>query len=111
MSVEGPSQLNANSVNRSFGDLSEEPATNFKHKGIGDVKGLPPWMQAEKISNSERFEIGMYRAITYIPVSITFGVFIFLSTYYIFVSLFDLTKIFSFISFPLSMETFMVLWD
>jgi hypothetical protein len=44
-------------------------------------------MQAEKISNSERFEIAMYKAITYTPVSITFGVYTFLSTYYIFVSL------------------------
>ena len=94
MSVDGPSQINAN---RSFGDLSDEPATNYKHKGVGGVSGLPPWMQAEKISDSERFEIGMYKAITYIPVSITFGVFTFLSTYYIFVSFFfSYSRCFSF---------------
>ena len=47
---------------------------------------LPPWMQADKISFAERTEIQIYKCITYIPVLITFGVFIFLFIYYTFVS-------------------------
>jgi hypothetical protein len=45
---------------------------------------MPPWLQAEKISFSERAEILMYKAITYIPVLITFGVIAFLFVYYSF---------------------------
>ena len=48
--------------------------------------GLPPWMQAEKISIRERLEITSYKLITYIPVAVTMGLFAFLFAYYSFVS-------------------------
>jgi hypothetical protein len=48
--------------------------------------GLPPWMQAEKISIRERLEITSYKVITYIPVAVTMGLFMFLFAYYSFVS-------------------------
>jgi hypothetical protein len=48
--------------------------------------GLPPWMQAEKISIRERLEITSYKLITYIPVAVTMGLFTFLFAYYSFVS-------------------------
>ena len=48
--------------------------------------GLPPWMQAEKISIRERLEITSYKVITYIPVAVTMGLFTFLFAYYSFVS-------------------------
>lgn len=82
MSIEGPP-----SINKSFGDLSDEPIQTFKEKTVGvQAKGLPPWMQAERISNMEILEIVFYKAITYIPVCITFGLYTFLATFYIFVS-------------------------
>jgi hypothetical protein len=43
---------------------------------------IPPWLQADKMSLSERAEIFLYKTITYIPVVITFGVFTFLFTFY-----------------------------
>ena len=48
--------------------------------------GLPPWMQAEKISIGERLEIWSYKLITYIPVAVTMGLFTFLFAYYSYVS-------------------------
>ena len=48
--------------------------------------GLPPWMQAEKISISERLEITSCKVITYIPVAVTMGHFTFSFAYYSFVS-------------------------
>ena len=55
--------------------------------------GLPPWMQAEKISIGERLEIWSYKLVTYIPVAVTMGLFSFLFVYYTYVSDIYLDKI------------------
>ena len=55
-----------------------------------DRTGIPPWMQAEKISFGERIEILAYKFITYIPVMVTFGLFTFLFAYYSYVSTIDI---------------------
>lgn len=55
------------------------------NRGVG-IHGLPPWMQAEKISWSERMEINAYKVISYIPVAVTVGLFSFLFLFYSYVS-------------------------
>ena len=45
-------------------------------------------MQADKESTNQRIEIILYKFVTNIPVMITFGVYIFLNIFYIFVSFF-----------------------
>jgi hypothetical protein len=48
-------------------------------------------MQAEEISTFEKIEILSYKIITYIPVAVTFGVFIFLLVFYSYVSKFRIS--------------------
>ena len=50
------------------------------------ASNLPPWMNADEISKLEKMEIMAYKCITYIPVAVTFGVFIFLFVFYAYVS-------------------------
>ena len=56
--------------------------------GSKQILGIPSWMQADKESTNQRIEIILYKFVTNIPVMITFGVYIFLNIFYIFVSFF-----------------------
>lgn len=47
---------------------------------------MPPWIQAENISLYEQSELNVLKCFTYVPVVITFGVFLFLLVYYVAVS-------------------------
>lgn len=44
---------------------------------------MPPWIQAENISLYEQSELNVLKCFTYVPVVITFGVFLFLLVYYV----------------------------
>lgn len=44
---------------------------------------MPPWIQAENISWYEQSELNILKCFTYVPVVITFGVFLFLLIYYV----------------------------
>lgn len=44
---------------------------------------MPPWVQAENISLYEQSELNILKCFTYVPVVITFGVFLFLLVYYV----------------------------
>ena len=57
--------------------------------------GIPPWLQAERISCWERIQLKFFRFITIIPVVITFGIFIFLAGFFSLVSFFLLINYFS----------------
>ena len=64
--------------------------------GSDDYKdGIPPWLQAERISFWERIQLRLFRLITIIPVIITFGIFIFLATFFSLVSFHFLINNFS----------------
>ena len=47
---------------------------------------MPPWIQAENISWLEQSELTMLKCFTYVPVMITFTVFLFIFIYYAAVS-------------------------
>lgn len=47
---------------------------------------MPPWIQAENISWLEQSELTMLKCFTYVPVMITFTVFLFIFIYYVAVS-------------------------
>ena len=47
---------------------------------------MPPWIQAENISWLEQSELNMLKCFTYVPVVITFSVFLFIFVYYVAVS-------------------------
>lgn len=61
---------------------------------------LPPWMQAERVSFGERFEIFLYRFVSIFPVFVTFGLFSYLGVFFVGVS-FILTLILQFYLYPL----------
>lgn len=64
--------------------------------GSDDYKdGIPPWLQAERISFWERIQLRFFRFITIIPVFITFGIFIFLAAFFSLVSFHFLINYFS----------------
>jgi hypothetical protein len=54
---------------------------------------LPPWMQAEKVSMGERFEIFMYRFVSIFPVFVTFGLYSYLGVFYIGVTTYSLNSV------------------
>ena len=60
---------------------------------------LPPWMQAEKISFGERFEICLYRLVSIFPVFVTFGLFSYLALFYLGVTIQHVNSIVLYISF------------
>lgn len=43
---------------------------------------MPPWIQAESISWLEQSELNMLKCFTYVPVMITFTVFLFIFIFY-----------------------------
>ena len=47
-------------------------------------------MAADKVSFGEQIEIRFYKCVTLVPVIITYGVFVFLFSYYAYVSTFPL---------------------
>lgn len=73
-----------NRDNRNRDRMSDRDASS-RTAPINNI-GLPPWMSADKITFWERMEIQIYKIISYIPVGVTFGVFIFLYIFYITVS-------------------------
>ncbi len=49
-------------------------------------------MAADKVSFGEQMEIRFYKCVTLVPVIITYGVFVFLFTYYAYVSALFMTQ-------------------
>lgn len=45
-------------------------------------RSIPPWIQAENITCLEQSELSMLKCFTYVPVVITFSVFIFIFVFY-----------------------------
>lgn len=43
---------------------------------------MPPWVQAEKVSLTERLEIAVYKFISVFPVFVTFGLLTYLISFY-----------------------------
>ena len=48
---------------------------------------FPPWMQADKVSISEKLEIKMYQIISLFPVMVTFGLYLYLFIFYFVVTI------------------------
>jgi hypothetical protein len=52
---------------------------------------IPAWVKVEEMSFKDRCEIQLYKMVALLPVTCTFTLYIFISTYYVFVSICGIT--------------------